>query len=1037
MTDLAEEWGRVVASRREAEGVTEWWLRAAKPAIRRVASNITRQLRGETRSKLNFLTTLLSEQCAAPHRTAQLAADIRETKREILAVHAEMLTGCVDKLEDASGRTLQDPGDIQDEFLNFYKNKFQQDSAVPPPARILEVLERSVSEEDNTRLDRTITAEEVLLAVRRSPRRKAPGQDGITAEFYAAAWPVIGESLTLVLNDMWQRQHVPAEMTQVTAPRRVKDFRPITLLDVDAKILARVLTARPNTSCCTTTRSARGGGEARTMSVALCDIRDALSALGVQRRAGCLVSIDFSGAFDAVRHDFLFDVLRRRGVRGRVLGVLQSMYGSATSRLRVNGVLTPVFLVRKSVRQGCPASTLLFSVILAPLLTLLERRLLGLTLASSCIRVSAYAEDAIFVLRGPHESTIVPGVPAQTGQSVGLPTRWPQGLWATQLTVLSGPEHPVREALKDFGEASGLLANPAKCGALAAGTWSSDTDIGFSYKEALKILGVDFYADVRTTTRVNWQRVLASIRGVLKTNAARALGLQQRAQYVQMYGLSKAWNVAQVLPISRTVAKDITGAARMFLWRGLFFTSPMDVCAMPPGSGGLGVPDVYTKSTALFAGRWRAARGCLAAASLEVLLQKHPLGEQARRVPAKAVHFTSMHATLRAAPGAGGAPARDVIRLINEALTAAAPRPVPRVVGKAPDVNWERVWQNVSSRAVPADAKESWWLVVHDLVATRHRLHRCNRAPSRMCPHCNVPDVLLHRLASCRAAKDIWRWARGVLARTLGGRPAPNILLQPDFAAETEERQAAAVWACATTAHYIITTSTPDTQDFDAHVLRSRKKVLDEPDRWPPALVGGLAAWPALLLCFFYRVNSCDVSSRVHFVFRVNSSNVSSRVHFVSRVNSSDVPSRVNTSDVPSRVNSSDVPSRVNSSDVSSRVHFVSRVNSSDVSSRVHFVSRVNSSDVPSRVNSSDVPSRVNSSDAPSRVNSSDVPSRVNSSDVSSRVHFVSRVNSSDVPSRVNSSDVPSRVNSRDAVSLDAVSRNSCNVIHLPFPHLT
>ncbi|KAK3909280.1 Transposon TX1 uncharacterized 149 kDa protein [Frankliniella fusca] len=189
LPDLAEEWQRVVAGRRQDEGVTEWWLRTAKPAVRRVASRVTRQLRGETRSKLTFLNSLLSEQCAAATRTAQLAADIRETKREILAVHAEMLTGvrdraqlqdalcdeplsaihvgqaarrarqqCVDRLEDASGRTLQDPGDIQDEFYNFYQNKFQQvESAESPPARILEVLEKAVGDslgEAGRKLDR-------------------------------------------------------------------------------------------------------------------------------------------------------------------------------------------------------------------------------------------------------------------------------------------------------------------------------------------------------------------------------------------------------------------------------------------------------------------------------------------------------------------------------------------------------------------------------------------------------------------------------------------------------------------------------------------------------------------------------------------------------------------------------------------------------------------------------------------------------------------------------------------------------------------
>ncbi|KAE8737584.1 hypothetical protein FOCC_FOCC016953 [Frankliniella occidentalis] len=790
--------------------------------------------------------------CSAPTRTAALAADIRETKKEILAVHAQLLTGFkeraqlqgalrdeplsaihvgqaarrarqrrIEKLKDDSGRTLQDPGDIQDEFFNFYKAKFQdEESAISMPSRILEALESTVSEEDNAALNRPITSEEVLLAVRRSPKRKSPGQDGITAEFYAAAWTVIGESLTEVMNDMWQRQLVPGEMTKgtitlipkIAAPRRIKDFRPITLLDVDAKVLARVMTSRLSElqDKLLHANQVRPRGE-RTMSVALCDIRDALSALGAQRTAGCIASIDFSGAFDAVRHEFLFEVLRRRGLSGNVVGVLKSMYGGATSRIRVNGVLTLSFPVERSVRQGCPASMFLFAVILAPLMILLDRRLQGLALASSCLRVSSYADDAFFLLRSPDEAAV------------------------------------VRGALDDFGVASGLLANPAKCGALATATWNRDINIGFNYQMKLKILGVDFYADVRTTTRTNWEKVVGSVRAVLRDNAARALGMHQRALYVQMYGLSKAWHVAQVLPINRAVARDITAAARRFLWRGHFFTSPMDVCATPLRSGGLGIPDILRKCTALFVGRWQGARtvvgDSITAAWLTTLLEKHPQGEQLRRVSAQAPHFRAYHTTMTTTAGAADAAPRDIIRALYEDLTRAAPPPVPRVVEKAPAANWEVIWQNIRSQVIHVDAQESWWLVAHDLVATRHRLHRCNRAPSRMCPHCNVPDVLLHRLTSCREARSIWSWVRTILTRTLRVRPSPNILLQPDFVAGAEDMQAAALWACATAVHYTIRTNTPNAHEFAAQVHKSRKKVLDDPERWPPALITGLLAW--------------------------------------------------------------------------------------------------------------------------------------------------------------------------------------------------
>jgi hypothetical protein len=181
-----------------------------------------------------------------------------------------------------------------------------------------------------------------------------------------------------VMNTMWSSRSVPEQVLQgvITLvpksprPRRVKDLRPITLLDVDAKILARLMVRRlsvlqnkllhPN--------QVRPGG-VRTMTGALCDLRDVISACGALRVPGAVLSTDFSDAFDAVHHDFLYEVLWRRGVSPHFIAVLRAMYTGAGSRLLVNGVLTQSFPVLRSVRQGCP-----LSMVLAPLLQYLERR---------------------------------------------------------------------------------------------------------------------------------------------------------------------------------------------------------------------------------------------------------------------------------------------------------------------------------------------------------------------------------------------------------------------------------------------------------------------------------------------------------------------------------------------------------------------------------------------------------------------------------------------------------------------------------------
>ncbi|KAK3920543.1 Brefeldin A-inhibited guanine nucleotide-exchange protein 2 [Frankliniella fusca] len=85
-------------------------------------------------------------------------------------------------------------------------------------------------------------------------------------------------------------------------------------------------------------------------------------------------------------------------------------------------------------------------------------------------------------------------------------------------------------------------------------------------------------------------------------------------------------------------------------------------------------------------------------------------------------------------------------------------------------------------------------------------------------------------------AKIIWGARSPGKGRSGGGKS------ERLAAAKSEEEQGATLWASAAAVHYFITTSTPDAHDFEPHVLRSHKKVLDEPDRYNPMIEGLIIA---------------------------------------------------------------------------------------------------------------------------------------------------------------------------------------------------
>lgn len=344
-------------------------------------------------------------------------------------------TNTIERLHGEGGVVYDNQDAIQGHIHAHFEGLLARGHEAPDGSSpFLEGIEEVVTAEDNADLLAPITKDEVYAALRRSPRGKSPGDDGLSTDFWRAVWEVVGDDMLEVFNHMLVHRvtapsHIRGVMVmvpKVTSPREIGNLRPVTLLNADAKIYSRVLTGRlaviePRLLHPMQARAGTG----RNMYEELTDIRDAIGYLDMSSRQcrrrrrikyqACLVSMDFAGAFNNVSHAFMWEVLRRRGVSEEFIEVLKSLYKAASTRIRVNGILTLPLLLLRGIRQGCPASMLLFNIIMAPLLKLLDERLKGLELprvqdthqVAARFATSSYVDDALAVLTEAREADVL------------------------------------------------------------------------------------------------------------------------------------------------------------------------------------------------------------------------------------------------------------------------------------------------------------------------------------------------------------------------------------------------------------------------------------------------------------------------------------------------------------------------------------------------------------------------------------------------------------------------------------------------------
>ncbi|KAK3769432.1 hypothetical protein RRG08_066439 [Elysia crispata] len=196
-------------------------------------------------------------------------------------------------------------------------------------------------------------------------RGKATGPDGIPKEIILALEEMGIGMTTKLFNAIYDSGTIPEDLAKsvfialpkISGATECELHRTIRLMSHITKALLRVLMLRM--------RKSLRPEIAKTQFGFVPDkgTRNAIFTLSMLMERCIEVQkdlyicfIDYSKAFDKVKHEKLFEILNQQDIDGKDLRVLRNLYWDQTAAVRVDGELSEYTNIKRGVRQGCVMS---------------------------------------------------------------------------------------------------------------------------------------------------------------------------------------------------------------------------------------------------------------------------------------------------------------------------------------------------------------------------------------------------------------------------------------------------------------------------------------------------------------------------------------------------------------------------------------------------------------------------------------------------------------------------------------------------------
>jgi hypothetical protein len=458
---------------------------------------------------------------------------------------------CITKLVNEKEEEINNPDKILEYEENFYKklysnNKTQENQELQKEAAKVfkdDTLPK-ISEENKQSCENILTMEEIGKALKQLENGKSPGSDGFTTDFYKFFWPNIKN--IVLENFSYAKQTGKLSIDQRRGiinlipkkdkdPRFLKNWRPISLLNTDYKIITKalaniikkVLPTIINPDQVAYLKKRFIGQNIRT-------IFDMLGYTKLMDKKGIIAFLDFEKAFDTIQWSIIYDALKQFNIGPNFIGWVHTIYNGSEACVTNNGFSSQFFELERGVRQGCPLSPYLFIMVVELLANKIRKTesIKGIKIGTTEIKLVQMADDTTVFVEDPDslENTL--------------------------------------KILKLFEEYAGLKLNKTKTEAMWLGKNRNNitTPLGIKWVKEVHSLGIFFSYDTDSVIQKNFEDRAKDFKRILDMWLQRDLSLIGKITILKSLAFSKIIYQCGVLNPPTDFKDKIAEIAYNFIW---------------------------------------------------------------------------------------------------------------------------------------------------------------------------------------------------------------------------------------------------------------------------------------------------------------------------------------------------------------------------------------------------------------------------------------------------------------------------------------